>query len=197
MVKTTCFQQPVSRQLPLGERTAFPPSGLGSALAAYAARAASSLSSVDKVQVLLFNTRTYIGCDTDVITIIAIHNIFQHTHPHGCDPRGMILTSVIADFNTRIRMGCDSPTVIFICDFFDFNTRTRMGATAKQCTDYLGHSISTHAPAWVRLTPFRHYRCLSSFQHTHPQGCDTCPVKMGLRLHFFDTRTHMDATSRK
>ena len=82
--------------------------------------------------------------------IILLCEVFQLTHPWGCDPTTPLSLCISSDFNTHTRVGV---TAYFDANFFfyfDFNSHTREGVTAE-----------------TRKNVLR-----SSFQLTHPWGCD-------------------------
>ena len=77
-------------------------------------------------------------------------NVFQFTHP----------------------CGCDRPSITIPIGIVGFNSRTRVGATTPLYVSNNKTIVSIHAPVWVRLfVPIMDIPC-TMFQFTHPCGCD-------------------------
>ena len=98
--------------------------------------------------------------------------MFQFTHPCGCD---------------------QAPRVPFQL-FGGFNSRTRVGATLPVVDQRRIKGVSIHAPVWVRRCWTYTRRRWMRFQFTHPCGCDPQAVFRCQGRFGFNSRTRVGAT---
>ena len=97
-----------------------------------------------------FNSRTRVGATNyadynwnyDAVSIhapvwVRLKNALQREH--------------ICWFQFTHPCGCDSPSRFGFSLTTCFNSRTRVGATGGRAYNFCGHTVSIHAPVWVRL----------------------------------------------
>ena len=107
----------------------------------------------------------------DVYIVIGLLE-FQFTHPCGCDGK------------------CPASSYYL----FSFNSRTRVGATHAIPFPWVGLCVSIHAPVWVRPSWPGARNGFSTFQFTHPCGCDGRYRRPIPLLAGFNSRTRVGAT---
>ena len=96
-----------------------------------------------------FNSRTRVGCDTDVKRIVKQSSRFQFTHPRGVRQLFLYFFLFFLGFNSRTRVGCDLIGPRPTADICRFNSRTRVGCdAARQESPRATQAGSIHAPAW-------------------------------------------------
>ena len=122
-----------------------------------------------------------------------INNMFQFTHPCGCDCKQPDGPPHSASFNSRTRVGATllcgedeslAPVSIhapvwvrrqkddIVLYRIGFNSRTRVGATPVPVILLISGLVSIHAPVWVRQANQNLQPINNMFQFTHPCGCD-------------------------
>ena len=125
---------------------------------------------------------------------LEFHEVFQFTHPCGCDLMNPGRPFTGKGFNSRTRVGATvqgGESTFFLSVSIHapgwvrpsasfgifphtscFNSRTRVGATFRLDGGGLCFDVSIHAPVWVRLVKIFYETPEEEFQFTHPCGCD-------------------------
>ena len=127
-------------------------------------------------------------CNIDYEELVSIHapvwvrrqimmssssaDMFQSTHPFGCDYPDSGQNKAAHSFNPRTRLGATLDFSHNKYPLLRFNPRTRLGATGGG-----GEYVTTQ-----------------EFQSTHPFGCDFTPILRGLFFLRFNPRTRLGAT---
>ena len=101
-----------------------------------------------------------------------INNMFQFTHPCGCDLATPSYVGSFSVFQFTHPCGCDGRSELSPGGTWSFNSRTRVGATVSFNMFGSYDMVSIHAPVWVRHESPQNPNHNNRFQFTHPCGCD-------------------------
>ena len=124
-----------------------------------------------------------------------INNMFQFTHPCGCDLATPSYVGSFSVFQFTHPCGCDGRSELSPGGTWSFNSRTRVGATSDEHKASNGEAVSIHAPVWVRQQLRGAFTMEEVFQFTHPGVCDDRAQGGGYGARSFNSRTRVGATS--
>ena len=107
--------------------------------------------------------------------------------PSGYVPR-------FVEFQFTHPCGCDITRAGSVESWAGFNSRTRVGATLTVNDLRFCHTVSIHAPVWVRPPMAQACPPHKRFQFTHPCGCDAPSISIPIGIVGFNSRTRVGAT---